>query len=245
MPRLLCAAALLVLAAASLACSSGSPAVRLATEGAYPPYNFLNADGEVDGFERELGDALCRRADLQCIWVTDAWEGMIANLVAGAYDALLTGVRITAEREALIDFTQPYLPSSPSVYVARAGADDAVTGGTVAAQVGTVQAGYLAQSNATLVEYALVPEAVAAVLRGEAEAALIDLGVGLDALAGSGGQLTLVGPAVRLGAGVGVGVRESDGWLRDRLDWAIASMKDDGSLNALITKWFGPAAPTF
>ena len=40
--------------------------VRMGTEGAYPPYNFLNDDGEVDGFEREVGDEMCARAELTC-----------------------------------------------------------------------------------------------------------------------------------------------------------------------------------
>ncbi len=40
--------------------------VRMGTEGAYPPYNFINDAGEVDGFERELGDELCARAELTC-----------------------------------------------------------------------------------------------------------------------------------------------------------------------------------
>ena len=64
-------------------------------------------------------------------------------------------------------------------------------------------------------------------------------------MAESEGRLALVGPAVRLGGGVGIGVREDDGWLWGRLDRAIGHMKADGSLNALIKKWFGPDAATF
>ena len=54
--------------------------VRLGTEGAYPPYNFINDAGEVDGFERELGDELCARAELTCEWVTNEWDSIIPNL---------------------------------------------------------------------------------------------------------------------------------------------------------------------
>ena len=45
--------------------------IRMGTEGAYPPYNFINDSGQVDGFERELGDELCKRAGLTCEWVTN------------------------------------------------------------------------------------------------------------------------------------------------------------------------------
>ena len=43
--------------------------IRMGTEGAYPPYNFINDNGEIDGFERDLGDELCERANLDCEWV--------------------------------------------------------------------------------------------------------------------------------------------------------------------------------
>ena len=60
----------LILTTAAFALSAGmafaSEVVRMGTEGAYPPWNFINDAGEVDGFERELGDELCKRAELTC-----------------------------------------------------------------------------------------------------------------------------------------------------------------------------------
>ncbi len=89
----------------------------MGTEGAYPPYNFLNDKGEVDGFERELGDELCKRAELTCEWVTNDWDSIIPNLVSGNYDTIIAGMSITAERDEVIDFTQNYIPPDPSAYV--------------------------------------------------------------------------------------------------------------------------------
>ena len=59
------------------------------------------------------------------------------------------------------------------------------------------------------------------------------------------GKLAVVGPAVPLDSGIGIGVREDDGELKEKLDRAIDSMKEDGSLNALIRKWFDEDAETF
>ena len=234
-----------VLIFACLACGGGADSVKMGTEGAYPPYNFINDSGEVDGFEIELGDELCRRANLECTWVTTEWDGIIPNLVAGDYDTILAGMSITDERDEVIDFTQPYIPPGTSVYVALAGAGDEVADGKVAAQVSTVQAGYLSQSDATLLEYPLAPEVISAVLNGEADAALVDLGFAQDSIAENGERLAIVGPRVTLDSGVGVGIREEDTELKDKLDRAITAMKEDGSLNALIKKWFGPDAETF
>lgn len=59
---------------ATVAFAGSHSVVRMGTEGAYPPYNFINDAGEVDGFERELGDELCARAELTCEWVTNEWD---------------------------------------------------------------------------------------------------------------------------------------------------------------------------
>jgi len=209
--------------------------VRMGTEGAYPPYNFLNDAGEVDGFERELGDELCKRAELTCEWVTNEWDSIIPNLVSGNYDTIIAGMSITAERDEVIDFSQGYTQPDPSVYLAMS-ADVDVKGGIVAAQSGTIQASHIASMGATLVEFATPDETVAAVKNGEADAVLADKAF-LAPVAEADADLSIIGESVLLGGGVGMGFRESDGELRGKFDAAIQSMKDDGTLNALLAKW--------
>ncbi len=104
-----------LLLVALFACSDDTEPVRLATEGTYHPFNFINDDGEIDGLERELGDELCRRAELECQWVLNDWESMIPDLVAEEFDAIIAGMSITAKRDETIDFTEPYYPPTPSV----------------------------------------------------------------------------------------------------------------------------------
>lgn len=221
--------------AAGVAYAGSHSVVRLGTEGAYPPWNFLNDAGEVDGFERELGDELCARAELTCEWVTNEWDSIIPNLVSGNYDAIIAGMSITDERDEVIDFTQNYTPPDPSAYVG-ASADVDLAGGVIAAQTGTIQAGYIAESGATLVEFATPEETIAAVRNGEADAVLADKSF-LAPIVDSEVDLMFVGEDVPLGGGVGMGIRESDGELKAKFDAAIQSMKDDGSLNAMIEKW--------
>ncbi len=231
----------LILTTAALALSAGvafaasHSVVRLGTEGAYEPWNFINDKGEVDGFERELGDELCTRAELTCEWVTNDWDSIIPNLVSGNYDAIIAGMSVTDERDEVIDFTQPYTPPDPSLYL---GASDGVDtmGGVIAAQTGTIQAAYIAESDATLVEFATPEETIQAVRDGEADAVLADASY-LQAIADTDDALMIVGEPVALGGGVAMGIRESDGELKAKFDAAIQSMKDDGTLNAMIEKW--------
>ena len=217
--------------------------VRMGTEGAYAPYNFINDAGEVDGFEREVGDALCERAGLTCEWVTNDWDSIIPNLVSGNYDTIMAGMSITDERDEVIDFTQNYYPPAPSSYLAiDEGAD--VEGGVVAAQVGTIQAAHVAESGATLLEFATPDETVAAVRNGEADAVLADRDY-LVPIEAESPDLMFVGEDVFLGDGIGMGLREGDEELMTAFEDAITAMKEDGTLNEMIVKWFGEDAQTY
>ena len=241
----------LILGTAALALTAGlafadghAKTVRMGTEGAYAPYNFINDDGELDGFEIELGNELCARAELTCEWVKNDWDSIIPNLVSANYDTIMAGMSITAERDEVIDFTQDYFPPTASAYVAAADNADWETG-VIAAQTATIQAAHIAEGGATLVEFATPEETVAAVRNGEADAVFADRDYLAPLVEESGGALMFVGPDVPLGGGVGMGLRESDGDLQEKFNAAITSMKEDGTLNAMLIKWFGEGTQTY
>ncbi|MEP4035696.1 MULTISPECIES: transporter substrate-binding domain-containing protein [unclassified Pseudophaeobacter] len=226
----------LIMTTAALAMTAGmglADTVRLGTEGAYPPYNFLNDNGEVDGFERELGDELCKRAELTCEWVTNDWDSIIPNLTSGNYDAIIAGMSITDEREEVVDFTQGYTQPSPSAYAGMSEGVDVKTA-IVAAQASTIQSAHVASTGATLVEFATPDETVAAVQSGEVDAVLSDKDFLIPIVAET--ELMFL-EEVRLGGGIGMAFRETDDELRGKFDAAIASMKADGSLNDMLDKW--------
>jgi polar amino acid transport system substrate-binding protein len=228
----------LILTTAAFALTAGmsfADTVRMGTEGAYKPYNYINDDGELDGFEIHLGDELCKRAGLTCEWVKNDWDSIIPNLVSGNYDTIIAGMSITDERDEVIDFTDPYTQPDPSAYMALS-ADVNLDGAVIAAQTNTIHSGFVAASGGTLVEFATADETVAAVRSGEADAVLADLNYLLP-IADADAGLVLLAQQEMIGGGVGMGIRESDGELRAKFNTAIQSMKADGSLNALIAEW--------
>lgn len=235
-----------ILAVAAMAAMSGFAAadtVRIATEGKYPPFNNVNDQGKVEGYDVDVGNEICKRAGLTCEFITNDWDSIIPNLVSGNYDAIIAGMSITDERSKVISFTEAYYPQVPSVYVAKTA--DANIKGNVAAQTSTIQAGYVAESGATLVEFATPDETVAAVRNGEADAVFADKDFLSPIVDASAGELTYVGEPVSLGNGVGIGMRQSDTELKAKFDKAISEMKADGTLNGLIDHWFGKAGTKF
>lgn len=96
--------------------------VRIATEGAYAPWNFTGPGGELQGFEIELANDLCKRMNASCTIVAQDWDGIIPGLTAGRYDAIMAGMNITDKRLEVINFSRPYaegphgfavMPNSP------------------------------------------------------------------------------------------------------------------------------------
>lgn len=157
--------------------------VRIATEGAYAPWNFSTPQGQLDGFEIELGNELCRRMNVRCTFVAQDWDGIIPSLNSGRYDVIMAGMNITDRRLEVVSFTRPYaggpagfgvprnsplaqLPGTGEQYNIATQADRAgpllermremVRGRTIGVQVSTVHSAFL-QANfaqvATIREY--------------------------------------------------------------------------------------------
>ncbi len=238
-----CAALGVAIVGLTLGCGNDTDQVLLATEGAYPPFNFVNDEGEIDGLERELGDELCRRAELECKWVLNDWNDMIPGLLEGEFDAIMAGMSITDSRDLIIDFTAPYYPAVPSVYLALADAGDEAVEGTLGAYANTIFSDYFTEQNIDYVEFADENDRLAALLSGDIDAMPVDHAYATEKLHEYEGRLAVVGPTLTLDHGIGIGVYDKD--LQADLNSALASMKSDGSLNEIIRKWVGEDAATF
>ncbi|WP_119679842.1 transporter substrate-binding domain-containing protein [Indioceanicola profundi] len=91
--------------------------LRIATEGAYPPYNMTDPSGKLIGFEIDLANEICRRLEVACQITAQNWDGIIPGLQAGRYDAIMAGMSITTERQQVVDFTTGYA-TTPGYFVA-------------------------------------------------------------------------------------------------------------------------------
>jgi len=90
--------------------------VKIATEGAYAPWNFTDASGKLTGFEIELAGELCKRAGMEYEIVAQAWDGIIPALQAGKYDAIMAGMSITDKRKKVVLFSRDYA-ATPTTFI--------------------------------------------------------------------------------------------------------------------------------
>jgi polar amino acid transport system substrate-binding protein len=244
---------LILAAAAALIALTGAAhaqTVRIASEGAYAPWNFLDDNGKLAGFEIDLGNELCSRAGLTCEWVQNEWDSIIPNLQAGNYDAIMAGMSITEERQQTIDFTQNYFPPDPSKYVAAAGATIDIanpSGLKIGAQGATIQHAYIQEhfgANNTIQAYETADQAMADLLAGNLDVILADSAY-LEPIVAGNSAIAFVGEDVLIGNGVGMGLRKPDDELEKKFNEAISSAKEDGTLDTLIAKWFEGRGPYF
>jgi lysine-arginine-ornithine-binding protein len=249
--------AVALLAAVALVCLVGRSdakewtRLRLVTEGAFPPFNYLDDSGRPAGFDVDLAWALCAKLRIECELRTDAWKGMFDRLIAGRFDAIVASVYITTKRKRRVAFTDRYY-RAPTWFVARKDAGIEISaaglsGRTIGVQDATVFRDYAESvyaAVATVRQYATQPEVNDALRTGRVDVVLSSRPVlEHSLLGGPGGEaFALVGDEIRhptlLGEGAGIVVRKEDTDLVTALNRAIAAVRADGTYDHIRRKYF-------
>lgn len=258
----------IVIALVGHASAQESKTITIATEGAFPPWNSVNSSGEIEGFDVDVGKALCERAKISCRFVAQAWDGIIPGLTVGKYDAVMAGMSITEKRKKVIAFSEPYALTSNYFVVANStglpamdpaaavdlSSDNSATRLLLEALRSNLKGRILGVQGATNAE-AFVGEDVEIrtydkqdnlnldLLAGRIDGGLADYSVWKAFLDADGGKVaSLYGPRILggvFGPGVGIGLRKNDSDLISLFNRAILSMKQDGTLESFSIKWFG------
>lgn len=225
--------------------------VRIGTEGAYPPFNYIDKDGNLVGFDIDIAKALCEAADFECEFVMQDWDGIIPGLIAKKYDAIVASMSITDERKQKVDFTNKYY-NTPAKFVARKGADleiskEGLKGKVIAVQRATIHENFLRDNFGDVVtvkSYATQDEAYLDLVSGRADAGIADAVAIMDGFLNTeqGKDFQFYGPDFTdpewFGDGVGIAVRKGDDSLRETLNAAIEQIRSDGTYQKINAKYF-------
>jgi lysine-arginine-ornithine-binding protein len=224
--------------------------IRVATEASFPPFSKTEADGAITGFEIDLGNAVCERANLQCEWVKQDFDGLIAGLLAGKYRMIFSSMSITDERKKAVDFSLPYY-DTPYRVIARKGSgidisNAGLQGKKVGVYAGATQEKYLRAKYEGVVKvqgYGKIDQINADLVNGRIDLAFNEQLAGAEFLKAPDGQgFEFVGPELRdraiFGVGAGAVFRKNDGAFRQKIDAAIRSVYADGTFDKIAQKYF-------
>ena len=211
----------------------------------YPPF----AEGQppnASGYDVEVLNAIGENIGLEVEFQDTGFQTIFRDVAAGQFDTAGAASTITAGREKVVDFTDPYYLSSSALLVAE-GSDiasvDDLSGAIVGTQDGTVQEEF-ANDETDAAEVRGFPEgtnAVTALLTGQVDAALIDQAVAADLVEKQGGmEIVEEIPGEDL---FGFAVAPDNDALREAMNEALATIKEDGTMAELYETYFAGEPP--
>ncbi len=235
-------AAAALLATTSLAWADIPNPLRIATEGAYPPFNSVDANGQLVGFDVDIAKALCAEMKANCEIVAQDWDGIIPALVANKYDAIIASMSITDERKQSIDFTNKYY----SNYLAVIAPSGGVTGPsdlnrkTVGAQRSTLASQWAEDQlmgRASIKLYDTQTAAYADLQAGRLDAMVSDIYPAMDWLTTVSG-FQLAGEKIDISDQIGIGIRQNEAGLKAAFNTAIDAIRTNGVYAEINAKYF-------
>lgn len=241
---------LIVAASCALALIAGGASaqeqnLRIAFDVPYEPFEYKDENGNLTGFEVELAEAMCKEMEANCEFVIQAWDGMIPGLLARKFDLIMSSMSITPERAERVLFSEPYY-NTPGGWFARNDFStdvtdmDAMKGKTVGVQRGTTMDTFVTENMGgivTIKRYTTADDMVLDLEGQRLDAVFVDYPVGEQTILSKKG-FKEVGEPVKLGQGVGVAMRKRDSELAKDVNAALATLKDDGSYDKIMKKYF-------
>ena len=223
--------------------------VRIGTDATYPPFESVDPQGKIVGFEVDYADALCAKMKVTCTFQNQDWDGIIPALLAGKFDAVISSMNETPARAKKVLFSDVYYATAP-VWVTQAGTkgDDvspaAMKGKTVGTQSSTTFAGYL-DKNYKGIDVKLYPggdEPLADLANGRLDYVVLDELVTEKFTEKNPGCCRIISKIARdpevFGPGVGVAMRPDETELKDMFNKAIEEAKADGTFDQIQKKYF-------
>lgn len=226
--------------------------LRIGIEAAYPPFAYKTPEGNITGFDYDIGNALCEEMKVKCQWIEQEFDGLIPALKVRKFDAVLSSMSITEERKRSVDFTGKYY-ATPAKLVMKAGAqmNDVATdlkGKKIGVQRSSVYDRYatdvFAAAGAEVVRYSSQNEVFLDLASGRLDASIAD-SVNIDdgfLKTDAGKGFAFVGPDFTeekyFGEGQGIAVRKGDKALADKISAAILAIRANGKYKEVQDKYF-------
>ncbi|MDU0329228.1 transporter substrate-binding domain-containing protein [Paenibacillus sp. 3LSP] len=226
--------------------------IKVGLMGTYAPYNFLNENKEIDGFDADIAKEVAKRLGVKVEFAPQEFSGLIPSLQAGKIDAIISQVTITDERKQQIDFTQPYITNQVKIIVKED--NNSITkledfkGKNIGVGLGTNDESYLRNDvlpqvgNFEIKTYDDVITSLQDLNAGRIDATINNLYALKPIVDKNGYKIKAVGDAIKSDQ-AGIAIRKNNPEFLAALDQALTDMKADGTYNTIFQKWFGEEPP--
>jgi ABC-type amino acid transport substrate-binding protein len=224
--------------------------ITVATEGAYPPFNYLDRKGLPAGFEMDLAQEICQRMKAECEFVADKWDNLVPGLLDKKYDIVMSSLEVNAERRRRLGLSRRYY-LSPGAFIAAKGQPfdgppALLRNKRIGVQKDSTHADWLDKSfrrSAQIKRYSTVNDALAALAKDEVDAVFGDkVQLWLWSRKPEGAFCEIMGQDIKdtqtLGVGVSAGIRREDIKLRDAFNKALSELIGDGTYKQINAKYF-------
>ena len=232
------------------ACSEEEQTLRIGTEGAWPPFNHINDNGELVGFDIDIANALCEQMQRQCTFVQQNWDGIIPALNNNEYDAIIASMSITEKRKKRVTFSEKYY-QTPARFIAQK--DSSFTGvdftedTAIGVLRGSTHHDFIKNQYPTvdLKLYATIEGALMDLMNGRLNAVFGDSIVLSETLLKkpAGVNFEYRGKNYTepkyFGDGIGIAVRKDEQELADAFSKAIKAIRENGKYQEISNKYFG------
>ena len=216
--------------------------IRIAMSGAYPPFNFVNEQNEVVGFDPSIGKEIARRMGLEAEIVTTAWDGIIGGLLANKYDAIVGSMSITEERDKVVDFVGPYYTTKRAIFTKP---DSGITSVsqlgdvTVGVTLGETHEEWARNQGYTVRTYKGLPELLLELQNGRVDVIVNDSIAAILAMKKNGYEFRMLDDLETDVIGAGIAIRQGNPELKEAMQKALDSMMEDGTYLEIAEEWVG------
>ncbi len=225
--------------------------IRFVTDNDYPPFYYLDDEGELTGFNVDLMRVICDELSVECSIRTVSWSRLLPSLKEGEADAVIASIRISEQILRKVDFTDSYY-HTPARFVAlksnptKAITPESISGKKIGAIEGSAHEVYLGDffTQSAVVAYGSMDEAKAALRQGKVD---FLFGDGVSLMFWLNGTLSESccefrgGPFTEsryFGEGIGIAVRKGNRKLRDVLNYGLQLARAEGRFEELYLRYF-------
>ncbi len=210
----------------------------------YPPFEFVNDDGEITGFDAELIDAIAAEAGFDYELVNTRWDGIFVALASGEFDAVISAATITPEREETVNFSDPYFDAGQVITVRAgeteiAGPED-LDDVRVGVQLGTTGDIWLTEeTNAEVVRFDENTLAFQALANSDVDAAVADSPTAAEIVRANPEMNLELLDGVYTDEQYGIAVNMERDDLLQAINQGLAAVKASGEYDEIYDKYFG------